>query len=90
MMQFVGGGLAAGLGGAGVGWWLWPASDGPRLRNVQGTVVVQDTSGKAVSSDGPIPAGGTISTYGLGSSVLIALSGWFGNHPDRRFIGQGW
>ena len=29
MMQFVGGGLAAGLGGAGVGWWLWPASDGP-------------------------------------------------------------
>jgi ferric-dicitrate binding protein FerR (iron transport regulator) len=73
MMQFVGGGLAAGLGGAGLGWWLWPGpTDGPRLRNVQGTVVVQDTSGKAVSADGPIPSGGTISTYGLGSSVMIA------------------
>lgn len=72
LMQFVGGGLAAGLGGAGLGWWLWPEADGPRLRNIQGTVVVQDTSGKAVSVNGPIPSGGTISTYGLASSVLIA------------------
>jgi ferric-dicitrate binding protein FerR (iron transport regulator) len=74
MMKYVGGGLAAGFGGVGLGWWLWPdAPNGaPRLRNVQGTVIVQDMSGKAVSSDSPIPLGGTVSTYGLSSSAVIA------------------
>ena len=79
MMQFVGGGLAAGVGGAAMGWWLWPdgTPPGPRLRNLQGTVIVQDMSGKAVSPDSPIPPGGTVSTYGLASSVVVA-------YPDAQ------
>jgi len=73
LMKLIGGGMAASLGGAGLGWWLCPnsPSNGPRLQNVQGTVIVQDMNGKAVPLEHPIPIGGTVSTYGLSSSTVI-------------------
>jgi ferric-dicitrate binding protein FerR (iron transport regulator) len=68
------GGLAAGLGGASFGWWLWdrdPVAT-PRLRNLQGTVVVQNAEGRVVPPDHPVPPGGTVTTYGHSSSVVLA------------------
>ena len=74
LLQFAAGGLAAGVGGVGAGWWLWPASHNrqPRLVAARGTVSVRTPEGDAHPADGPLPEGAAVATHGLGSSIVIA------------------
>ncbi len=73
MMSYLGGGLAVGIGGVAFVRWagLGDSSRNPRLSNVQGTVLVHDQFGKSVSLDRTLPAGATITTYGLASSAVL-------------------
>lgn len=80
-LQYFGGGLATGIGGLALGRWLWHdrMNSGAQLWNPQGTVIIQDLHGRTVSGSVGIPAsvpiGGTVSTYGLASSVVLVVGG---------------
>jgi hypothetical protein len=74
--QLSAGGLAAGLGGAGLAWWLWPTSRETRARLMaaRGTVTVRTPNGEALPVDGPLPERAVVATHGFGSSVIIAYA----------------
>lgn len=74
MMHYVSGGLAAGLGGAALGWWLWPEEPDRRARlfAARGTVTVRTPEGDSIPNDGHLPTSAVVATHGFGSSVVIA------------------
>jgi hypothetical protein len=43
-----------------------------RIRDLRGSVTIQDAAGRSVPPTRPLPAGAWVSTYGLGSSVVLA------------------
>jgi hypothetical protein len=76
-LQFLGSGLAAGVGGVALGRWLWP--DEPpvapdrsiRLGAVHGNVTVRAADGRALPADGPLPPGSTVTATGPGTSAVL-------------------
>lgn len=79
-LGILGGALAAGLGGVGLGRWLWPAAPEPRagqrdmsllLRPVRGTITLADAGGRPLPTDGPVPPGATLSTSGPAASAVL-------------------
>jgi ferric-dicitrate binding protein FerR (iron transport regulator) len=76
LLQYVGGGLAAGVGGIVLGRWvLGDSRNRVRLISVQGAVSVRTADGRTVAPEGPVPSGATVSTSGFGSAVLAYRDG---------------
>jgi ferric-dicitrate binding protein FerR (iron transport regulator) len=73
VLQYVGGGLAAGVGGIALGRWLLGDSGNQvRLIAVQGTVSVRTADGRTIAPEGPVPSGATVSTAGFASTAVLA------------------
>lgn len=76
----LGGALAAGLGGVGLGRWLWPAAAEPRsgqrdmsllLRPVRGKITLADAGGRPLPVYEPVPPGATLTTSGPAASAVL-------------------
>jgi ferric-dicitrate binding protein FerR (iron transport regulator) len=77
MLGLLGGGLAAGLGTFAIGRWFWndrveklPQTQ-VQITGVQGIATVRTADGRALSANGPVPSGATVSTQGLGSTAIL-------------------
>jgi ferric-dicitrate binding protein FerR (iron transport regulator) len=85
-LAYLGGALAASVGGIALGRWVWP--DGPggagpdarggagpdrsiRLGGVRGAVAVRSPGGEQLPADGPIPPGSTVTTTGPSASAVL-------------------
>jgi ferric-dicitrate binding protein FerR (iron transport regulator) len=73
VLQYVGAGLAAGVAGV-AGWRFWDEpAEAIRLAAVRGSVQLSAAGrGLTARAGGTVPAGATVTTYGPGSSALLA------------------
>lgn len=78
ILSFVGGGLAAGIGGVVFGRWFWGGGDaenrdtGVMILKSHGTVLVRGADGSTNPAAESVPTGATIATQGYNSTATLA------------------
>lgn len=73
VLQFCGGGLAAGVAGIALGRWMWHDPAGSvRVTATRGSVAVRGADGNLLPEKAVIPNGSTVSTFGQMSSAILA------------------